>query len=127
MFFAGLPAAITQMKAGRLRALAVTTPKRFPTVPEVPTIAEAGWPGLEVDQWHAIIAPARMPRPLAERLNGEIGKVHAVPEVGRVLLANGAEANPSTPGELQSLIRSEIAKWTKAAKAAGLSPQPLNQ
>ena len=125
LFFAGLPAAITQMKAGRLRALAVTTPRRFPTVPEVPTIAEAGWPGLEVDQWHAIIGPAGMSRPLVERLNGEIGKVLGVPEVGKVLLASGAEANPSTPRELQALVRSEIGKWTKAAQAAGLSPQPL--
>src|SRR5262245_16077132 len=127
LFFAGLPAAITQMKAGRLRALVVTTPKRFPTVPEVPTIAEAGWPGLEVDQWHAIIGPARMPRALVDHLNGEVGKVLGIPEVGKVLLANGAEANPSTPAELQVLIRSEIAKWTKAAKAAGLSPQPLSR
>ena len=127
LFFAGLPVAIPHMKAGRLRALAVTTPKRFPTVPEVPTIIEAGWPALEVDQWHAIIAPARLPRPLVERLNGEIVKVLGVPEVARVLLANGAEANPSTPAELQALIRSEIAKWTRAAKAAGLSPQPWNR
>jgi len=127
LFFAGLPVAIPHMKAGRLRALAVTTPKRFPTVPEVPTIIEAGWPALEVDQWHAIIAPARVPGPVVERLNGEIVKVLGVPEVAKVLLANGAEANPSTPAELRALIRSEIAKWTRAAKAAGLSPQPLNR
>ena len=127
LFFAGLPVAIPHMKAGRLRALAVTTPKRFPTVPEVPTIIEAGWPALEVDQWHAIIAPARMPKSLVDRLNGEIVKVLGVPEVGKVLLGNGAEANPSTPAELQKLIRSEIVKWTAAAKAAGLSPQPVSR
>jgi tripartite-type tricarboxylate transporter receptor subunit TctC len=127
LFFAGLPAAITQMKAGRLRALAVTTPKRFPAVAEVPTIAEAGWPGLEVDQWHAIIGPARMQRALVERLNRQVVQVLGMPDVGKVLLANGAEANPSTPSELQVLVRSEIGKWTKAAKAAGLSPQPLTK
>ncbi len=127
LFFAGLPAAVGQLKAGRLRALAVTTPKRFPTVPEVPTMAEAGAPGFEVDQWHAIIGPARMPRPLLDRLNGEIVRILGVPDVGKVLLVNGAEANPSTPAELTQLVRSEIVKWTKAAKAAGMTPQPLSR
>ena len=68
-----------------------------------------------------------MSRPLVDRLNREIVQVLGVPEVAKVLLVNGAEANPSTPGELQALIRSEIAKWTKAAQAAGLSPQPLSR
>jgi len=127
LFFAGLPAAVGQLKAGRLRALAVTTPRRFPTVPDVPTMAEAGAPGFEVDQWHAIIGPARMPQPLLDRLNGEIVRILGMPEVGKVLLVNGAEANPSTPAELTQLMRAEIVKWTKAAKAAGMTPQPLSR
>ena len=127
LFFAGLPAAVGQLKTGRLRALAVTTPRRFPAVPDVPTMAEAGAPGFEVDQWHAIIGPARMPRPLLDRLNGEIVRILEVPDVGKVLLVNGAEANPSTPAELTRLVRSEIVKWTKAAQAAGMTPQPLNR
>jgi tripartite-type tricarboxylate transporter receptor subunit TctC len=127
LFFAGLPAAVGQLKAGRLRALAVTTPKRFPSVPDVPTMAEAGSPGFEVDQWHAILGPAGIPRQRVARLNAEIVRILGLPEVGKVLLANGAEANPSTPEELRTLLRSEIAKWTKAAKAAGLTPQPLNR
>jgi tripartite-type tricarboxylate transporter receptor subunit TctC len=124
LFFAGLPAAMTQIKASRLRALAVTTPRRFPTVPDVPTMAEAGSPGFEVDQWHAIIGPAKIPGPLVGKLNGQIVRILGLPEVRSVLLANGAEANPSTPEELQKLVRSEIIKWTGAAKAAGLAPQP---
>jgi tripartite-type tricarboxylate transporter receptor subunit TctC len=125
LFFAGLPAAVGQLKIGRLRALAVTTPRRFSTVPDVPTMAQAGAPGFEVDQWHAIIGPARMPGPLLDRLNGEIVRILRLPEVGKVLLANGAEANPSTPAELTQLVRAEIAKWTKAARAASMTPQPL--
>lgn len=127
LFFAGLPAAVGQLKAGRLRALAVTTTRRFPTVPEVPTMEEAGLPGFEVDQWHAILGPAKIPGPRLKRLNDEIVRILRIPEVGKVLLANGAEANPSTPEELQKLLRAEIAKWTKAAQAAGMTPQPLSR
>ncbi len=123
LFFAGLPAAMIQVKSGRLRALAVTTPKRFPTVPDVPTMAEAGSPGFEVDQWHGIIGPAKIPGAVVDKLNSEIVRILGLAEVKSVLLANGAEANPSTPAELRALVRSEIVKWTKAAKAAGMAPQ----
>jgi tripartite-type tricarboxylate transporter receptor subunit TctC len=127
LFFAGLPAAVAQLKAARLRALAVTTMRRFPTVPEVPTMEEAGLPGFEVDQWHAILGPAKIPPSRLKRLNEEIVRTLRIPEVGKILLANGAEANPSSPAELQQLLRSEIAKWTKAAQAAGMKPQPLSR
>lgn len=122
LFFAGLPAALPQIKAGRLRALAVTTPRRFPAVPDVPTMSEAGSPGFEVDQWHAIIGPAKIPRALVDKLNAQIVRVLELPEVYKVLLSNGAEANPSTPEQLQKLLRSEVVKWTKAAEAAGVAP-----
>lgn len=122
LFFAGLPAALPQIKTGRLRALAVTTPRRFPAVPDVPTMSEAGSPGFEVDQWHAIIGPAKIPRALVDKLNAQIVRVLELPEVYKVLLSNGAEANPSTPEQLQKLLRSEVVKWTKAAEAAGVAP-----
>jgi tripartite-type tricarboxylate transporter receptor subunit TctC len=123
LFFAGLPPALPQIKAGRLRALAVTTPRRFPSVPEVLTMAEAGMPGFEVDQWHAIIGPAKIPKAIVDKLNTQIVRTLALPEIRKVLLLNGAEANPSTPEELQKLVRSEVVKWTAAAKAAGMTPQ----
>jgi len=123
VFFAGLPAALPQVKAGRLRALAVTTRRRFPAVPDVPTMAEAGMQGFEVDQWHAIIGPAKIPRAIVDKLNAQIVRILGLPEVRQLLLANGAEANPSTPEELQKLVRSEVVKWTAAAKAAGMTPQ----
>jgi tripartite-type tricarboxylate transporter receptor subunit TctC len=123
VFFAGLPPALPQIKAGRLRALAVTTPRRFSAVPEVPTMAEAGMPGFEVDQWHAIIGPAKIPRAIVDKLNAQIVRILGLPEIRKLLLINGAEANPSTPEELQKLMRSEVIKWTEGAKAAGMTPQ----
>ena len=120
LFFAGLPPALPQLKAGRLRALAVTTARRSAIVPDVPSMAEAGMPGFEVDQWHAIIGPAKIPAPIIEKLSAELGRALGQPEVRKVLLASGAEANPSTPAQLRQLIRDELAKWTKAAEAAGL-------
>jgi tripartite-type tricarboxylate transporter receptor subunit TctC len=120
LFFAGLPPALPHVKAGRLRALAVTSPRRFSVVQDVPTLAEAGLPNLEVDQWHAIIAPGGMRQPLVERLNVEIVHSLQAPELKQLLLSSGAEANPSTPEELRTLLRSEVAKWNEAARAAGL-------
>jgi tripartite-type tricarboxylate transporter receptor subunit TctC len=120
VFFSGMPPAMAHVKSGRLRGLAVTTPKRFAAVPDVPTMAEAGMPGFEVDQWHAIIAPAHLAKPLVDKLNAHVLRTLAAPEIRQVLLAAGAEPNPSTPEELQQLLKSEVVKWNQAAKAAGL-------
>jgi tripartite-type tricarboxylate transporter receptor subunit TctC len=120
LFFAGLPPALPQLKAGRLRALAVTTLKRSSIVPDVATMAESGMPGIEVDQWHAVIGPAKIPSRIVNKLSVEIGRTLAQPEVVKTLLASGGEANPSTPVQLQQLLRDELAKWYKAAEAAGL-------
>lgn len=120
LFFSGLPPALPQLRVGRLRALAVTINRRSTIVPEVPTMAEGGMPGFEVDQWHAIIGPARIPGRIVEKLSVEIGRTLDQPEVRKILLASGAEANPSTPAQLRQLIKDELAKWYKAAEAAGL-------
>lgn len=123
LFFAGLPPAFPHVKAGRVRALAVTTPRRFPSVPDIPTMAEAGMPGFEVDSWQAVIGPAKMPRNRVQLLNDRIVKILDMPDVKKSLLASGAEANPSTPDALATLVRAELVKWTAAAKAAGLQPR----
>ena len=123
LFFAGLPPAFPHVKSGRLRALAVTTPRRFPSVSDIPTMAEAGMLGFEVDSWQAVIGPAKMPRSRVQLLNDRINRILDMPEVKKSLLASGAEANPSTPEALAKLVRAELVKWTAAAKAAGLQPQ----
>ena len=120
LFFSGLPPALPQLKAGRLRALAVTINRRSTILPDVPTMAEGGMPGFEVDQWHAVIGPAKIPPRIVEKLSAAIGDTLAQPEVRKILLANGGEANPSTPQALRQLLRDELVKWTKAAEAAGL-------
>jgi tripartite-type tricarboxylate transporter receptor subunit TctC len=122
LFFAGMPPALPHVKSGRLRALAVTTPQRSPAAPDVPTMAEAGLPGFDVDQWHAIIAPAGVPASTVEKLNAHVIRTLGSQEVKHALLASGAEPNPSSPEELRALLRSEVAKWTVAARAAGLRP-----
>jgi len=120
LFFAGLPPALPHIRAGRVRALAVTTARRSTIVPDVPTMAESGMPGIEVDQWHAIIGPAGIPNGIVNKLNAELVRVTNQADTKKILLANGAEANPSTPEELRQLLQTELVKWTKAAEAAGL-------
>jgi tripartite-type tricarboxylate transporter receptor subunit TctC len=121
--FVGLPPALPHIKAERVRALAVTTAARFPTTPDIPTAQEAGLAGFEADNWHVIFGPARIPRPLVDRLNAEILKVLAREDVKARMLQSGAVAAPSSPQKTRDLMMSELEKWAKAAKAAGIKPE----
>lgn len=113
MIFASPSSAIPQMKAGKIRGLAVTTRKRSEMVPDLPTIAEAGVPGYEVNNWYAMGAPANTPRPIIMRLNKEIIAALNVTEVKQFLLQQGLEVSTSTPEELGRYMKSEFEKWTK--------------
>jgi tripartite-type tricarboxylate transporter receptor subunit TctC len=115
-----VPGAVPQVKAGRARLLAVTTAKRSSLLPDVPTIAESGLPGFEANNWYGIVAPAKTPRPVIERLNSELVKVLNSPGLRELYSNQGIEAIPSTPAEFSAYIRSEIAKWSKVVKAAGI-------
>ena len=106
------------MKAGRLRALAVTSLKRNPTTPELPTMSEAGVAGFEVINWFGMLAPARTPDHLVRRLHGEIVKALGTPSVRDKLLAQGSEIVGSTPQEFRQFIVNDISKWAKVVKAA---------
>jgi len=121
MFFAGMPPALAQIKAGKLRGLAVTTAHRFPAVPDVPTMKEAGLADFEADNWHAIFAPAGTPAPVIERLNREIGVALQDPEVAAQLLKIGAVAQTGTPSELGQLVKSDGEKWARVVKANGIA------
>jgi tripartite-type tricarboxylate transporter receptor subunit TctC len=107
-------------KAGRLRPLAITASQRTPTAPELPTIAEAGLRGYEVDQWYGIITSAKVPRPLVDKLSAAIAEGVKSPETAQRLAAEGSTPVGSTPDQFQAHIRSEIAKWRKLAKDAAL-------
>ncbi len=108
--------AIPQIKAGRVRALGVSTRNRLAVIPEVPTIAEAGLPGYEVVGWNGILAPAKTPRAIIERLHAEIVKVIRAPAFEADILAQGIEPIGNTPEEFGRIIRADIERWAKILK-----------
>ena len=117
--FAGIPNVMPHVKAGRLRALAVTTPQRSPDLPDVPTVAEAGVPGYEATLWLNISAPASTPAEIVNRLYTETAKVLQDPEVQQGFRAAGVEATVLAPEPLGAFIRSEYEKWGKVVRETG--------
>jgi tripartite-type tricarboxylate transporter receptor subunit TctC len=116
--FAGLQAAQTQVRSGKLRALAVTTPQRIPALPDLPAVAEA-LPGYEVVGWYGVIGPAGMPVPLVERIHDELARVLAQPDVRERILADGSEPVGNTPREFREFMNADLAKWAKVVKESG--------
>ncbi len=119
--FVSMPAAWQHVKAGKLKALAVTSATRSLTAPDVPTIAETV-PGYLVDSWYGALAPAKTPPAAVARLNAAFAKVLEYPQVKERLLAQGAEAAPSSPAEFDRRIKDELAKWELVIKAANIRP-----
>ncbi|XRC95793.1 tripartite tricarboxylate transporter substrate binding protein [Ottowia sp. VDI28] len=111
LMFTGVPAVMTQVKAGQLRAIAVSSPQRVKAVPELPTVAESGYPGFEADQWYGVVAPANTPKDVITKLNQQINLMLSSPEVGGRLASEGAEPTPNPPEVFAKLITSEIARW----------------
>jgi tripartite-type tricarboxylate transporter receptor subunit TctC len=118
--YATLLSSRAHLKSGRLRPLAITARQRSSTAPEYPTIAEAGLPGYEVDQWYGIITSAKVPRPLVDKLAVAIAEAVKSPETAQRLSAEGSIPVGSTPDQFSAHIRSEIAKWRKLVKDAAL-------
>src|SRR6185436_18245701 len=114
--FDAMPTALPQIKANRLRAIAVTTAKRSPQLPELPTIAEAGVAGFEAAGWFGYAAPARTPKEIVATLNREIVRILALPDVRERLIAQGAEPVGDTPEQFAQYIKAEAAKWGKVIK-----------
>ena len=119
LVFATAETAVPQIKSGKIRALGVTMAKRTALLPDLPTIAEAGLPGYEANNWYGILLPAKTPRAVVERLHREIVKVLNTPAIKEQLFRQGLDASPSTPQEFGAYIKSEIAKWAKVVKASG--------
>ncbi len=120
IFFATIPAALQQVKAGKLRALAVTSSKRVPELADMPTVAESGLPGFEVVGWFGLFAPAGTPQPVIGRLNAEIVRILNVPESRERLSGHGLIPGGGTPQELGQFLQAEIAKWGKLIKETGI-------
>lgn len=117
--FAGIPNVLSNVKSGRLRALAITGAKRWSELPEVPTIAEAGVPGYEASLWLALAAPAGTPAEIVQRLHAEVGKALQDPELRHSFLAAGVEATLLGPQELGAFMRAEYEKWGRVVKETG--------
>jgi tripartite-type tricarboxylate transporter receptor subunit TctC len=120
LIWVSIPAAAAQVKAGKLHALAVSTVKRSPAFPDVPTMQEAGVPDFEVDSWYAMLVPAKTPRAIIDKLNKALNTVLAEPAVRAQLLDQGADAVGGTPEALGKVIAAEVPKWMKLAKDANI-------
>ncbi|MCC7484610.1 MAG: tripartite tricarboxylate transporter substrate binding protein [Burkholderiales bacterium] len=123
MFCTGLTALSAHIRAGRLRALGLASLKRSPLMPDLPTIAEQGLPGFEVNSWTGIVAPARTPAAVVKRLYGELAKITADPDFVAFLQGTGAEPALMGPDEFRAYIKSEIAKYAPVVKAIGIKPE----
>jgi tripartite-type tricarboxylate transporter receptor subunit TctC len=119
MTFDNITTAWPLAKAGKLRALAVTTAKRSSIAPDVPTLAESGLPGFEIGSWQGVFAPAGTPAPIVRRLNTEIVKILNLPEVNEKLAGLGAEIVADSPEEFAALVKFEIVKWSDVVRKSG--------
>ena len=120
VIFGSVATALQHVKSGRLRALAVTTSKRIAAAPDVPTVAESGYPGYEVVIWHGIIGPKGMPKAIVDRLNREINEALKSKDVEKILASDGVAPAGGSPEEFGRVIRSEIDRWGRVAKEVGL-------
>jgi tripartite-type tricarboxylate transporter receptor subunit TctC len=124
LMFVSNVSAMPQVKAGKVKALAVTGRTRAAVAPEIPTVAESGLAGYEVYGWYGVAAPAKTPRPVIERLHAEIAKIARDPKMKDRLAGQGLELVGNSPEEFDTFIRAEVAKWGEVLKRAGLKPKP---
>ena len=120
LYFATISTALPHVKAGRLRALGVTSARRSASAPEFPTVAESGVPGYEHTSWVGLLAPAKTPRPIISMLNAESVRIVNTPQVKTLMLRDGLESVGDTPEEFAAIIKAEVAKWMKLARVAGI-------
>jgi len=117
---ASAPSVVPQIRAGKLRAIAVTSLRRSPFMPDVPTVAESGYPGYEAVNWYGFIAPAKVPREIVDRLSREIQATLKAPEIVEQLGKHGMEVVPSSPDEMAARIRRETELWLRVVKTSGI-------
>jgi len=120
LIFGAIPATLPHVKAGRLRALAVTTATRVSAAPELPTVAEAGYPGYEVTNWHGLVGPKGLAREIVERLNREVNELIKGEDMKKLLAADGLEPAGGTSARFAEILRTEAARWGKVARQAGI-------
>jgi len=121
LLFISIPSVMPQVKAGRLKALAVSSARRSLSAPDVPTVAESGYPGFEYVNWNALFAPAATPRAIINKLNSEVVKIMRDPDLAQKLVSQGAEPAPGTPEQLAQYMRVDFDRWRKVIRAAGIT------
>ena len=119
VLFGAIPVALPHVKSGKLRALAITSSKRSPVMPDLPTVAESGLPGYEVMSWYGFLAPAKTPKEIVTKLYVEITKALRAPDVAERITAMGFEPVGSSPEQFAAQIKEEIPKWAKVVKECG--------
>ena len=118
LLFGSVASTLPIVKTGRLRPLAVTTAKRIPALPDVPAIAEAGVPGYDVSNWHGLIGPKNLPRPIVDRINGDVNKIIRQRDMEERLQGDGVSPSGGTPESFGEIIVREIAQWKKVSADA---------
>ena len=119
VMFATIPSVISHVRSGKLRALAVTSPQRSAGVPDVPTVAESGYPGFDASSWFGLVGPAGLPREITSKISMEIARALRQPDLREKFIQQGADPVGSTPEEFGEYMRAETAKWAKIVKASG--------
>ena len=120
LYFSTIPSVVQHIESGKVRALAVTGERRSPELPDIPTVAEAGLPGFAVTAWFGVFAPARTPKAVTDRLNAELQKILAMPEVRQKLANHGVEAAGGTPQALHDFLVADMDKWAGVIRQAGI-------
>jgi tripartite-type tricarboxylate transporter receptor subunit TctC len=121
--FTGISSALAQIRAGRLRPLSISGPRRSPALPDVPTASESGLPGFEADFWVGLFAPAGTPAPVIEKLNAEINRIITSPALLERFASSGIEATPTTPAGFGDIWTKDIERWRRTVQRAGVKPE----
>jgi tripartite-type tricarboxylate transporter receptor subunit TctC len=123
LYFAPMPSIVPHVKAGRLRPLAITSRKRSPALPDLPSVAEAGLRDYDESTWNGLFAPARTPSAVVARLNQDVLAILKTPEMHERIASQGAEPTGTSPGELAAIVKREVVKWAKVIREAGIQPE----
>jgi tripartite-type tricarboxylate transporter receptor subunit TctC len=123
LLWVSIPSVLPHVKAGRLRAIAVSTAKRSASAPDIATVAESGYPGFEYSNWNALFAPAKTPSGIVKQVNAAIVKILKEPDIVQKLSSQGADPAPSSPEELARYMRADYERWRKVIRSAGIKPE----
>jgi tripartite-type tricarboxylate transporter receptor subunit TctC len=119
IMFSNLLTSMPHVRTGKLRAIAISTAKRSPQAPDLPTVAESGVPGFDVTPWYGVLGPANLPRTIMQRLNAEVADIVKMPEMQERFVAQGVDLTSSTPEQFAALIKTEVPKWKKIVQDSG--------